>query len=111
MINMTSFKSYTSTLDSSSKFFSSWTSSTSSSKAVFQQTNSLPQVRVEEEGGPWNFAEYLKRRLNLKSPEHLVLLDVGMVAELTREDQLKFVDFFKVGFRCLSSSSFRDSFG
>lgn len=39
---------------------------------------------------------FLKARLSRKSPEHLVLLDVGMVAELTRDDQLKFVDFFKV---------------
>ena len=54
-------------------------------------------VRVDDdEAGPWNFAQYLKGRLSRKSAEHLVLLDVGMVAELTREDQLKFVDFFKV---------------
>jgi aarF domain-containing kinase len=52
-------------------------------------------VRVEDDGGPWNFGQYLKKRLNLTSAEHLVLLDVGMVAELTRDDQLKFVDFFK----------------
>jgi ABC1 atypical kinase-like domain len=53
-------------------------------------------VRVDDDTGPWNFVEYLKARLSRKSAEHLVLLDVGMVAELTCEDQLKFVDFFKV---------------
>ena len=58
-------------------------------------------VRVDDdEAGPWNFAQYLKGRLSRKSAEHLVLLDVGMVAELTREDQLKFVDFFKVQLCC-----------
>ena len=38
----------------------------------------------------------LKRRAGLRPAEHVVLLDVGMVAELSREDQRNLVGFFKV---------------
>ena len=45
---------------------------------------------------PTNYWGRLLQRLDLGSPEHMVLLDVGMVAELTAEDQSNLVDFFKV---------------
>ena len=37
----------------------------------------------------------LAQRLDLSNPEHMVLLDVGMVAELTADDQAHLVQFFK----------------
>ncbi len=40
----------------------------------------------------------LKRRAGLRPAEHVVLLDVGMVAELSGEDQRNLVGFFKA--RC-----------
>ena len=54
------------------------------------------QVRVVDEPGWSSWVEHAKRRLGLMPIEHLVLLDVGMVAELSREDQLNLVHFFKV---------------
>lgn len=45
---------------------------------------------------PTSYWGRLAARLDLGSPEHMVLLDVGMVAELTREDQANLVQFFKV---------------
>ena len=50
---------------------------------------------------PVSYWGRLAARLDLGSPEHMVLLDVGMVAELTREDQANLVQFFKVRLRPL----------
>ncbi len=45
---------------------------------------------------PRSYWGRLAQRLDLSNPEHLVLLDVGMVAELTPDDQAHLVQFFKV---------------
>ena len=45
---------------------------------------------------PATYWSRLLQRLDLRSPEHMVLLDVGMVAELSQEDQRNLVSFFKV---------------
>ena len=45
---------------------------------------------------PASYWGRLAQRLDLSNPEHMVLLDVGMVAELTADDQAHLVQFFKV---------------
>ena len=52
------------------------------------------QVRLEED--PRSLWGRFCRRVGLRSPEHMVLLDVGMVAELTQQDQKHLLQFFKV---------------
>ena len=54
-----------------------------------------PQVRMDRPD-PRSYWGRLAQRLDLSNPEHLVLLDVGMVAELTPDDQAHLVQFFKV---------------
>ena len=53
------------------------------------------QVRMDRPD-PRSYWGRLAQRLDISSPEHLVLLDVGMVAELTADDQAHLVQFFKV---------------
>ena len=53
------------------------------------------QVRMDRPD-PASYWGRLAARLDISNPEHLVLLDVGMVAELTPDDQAHLVHFFKV---------------
>lgn len=54
-------------------------------------------VRVDEKNSsmPTTWLTQTKQRLGLLPSEHVVLLDVGMVAELSREDQINLIGFFK----------------
>ena len=54
-------------------------------------------VRMEEPAPPGTLRGALARALGFAAHPHLVLLDVGMIARLTGDDQRHLVDFFKVG--------------
>lgn len=54
-------------------------------------------VRLEEPAPAGTLRGALARALRLAPHPRLVLLDVGMIARLTSEDQSHLVDFFKVG--------------
>jgi aarF domain-containing kinase len=60
-------------------------------------------VRVDEKNSsmPTTWLTQTKQRLGLLPSEHVVLLDVGMVAELSREDQINLIGFFKASYALL----------
>ena len=51
-------------------------------------------VRVVDPNSLWGRVTYF---LNIPTAPRLVLLDAGMTAELTRQDQMNLVKFFRVG--------------
>lgn len=57
--------------------------------------NILVRIDDRKSSAPLTWLASMKQRLGLSPSEHVVLLDVGMVAELSREDQINLVGFFK----------------